>query len=327
MSGVGLLAERDRVDLRTLKDRVGGKLLFNEPVGPSTTYHIGGKASLFAEPTGLGDLTELMAVLHREKVPVLMLGGGSNALFADEGFRGAVVRLGRGFQGIDFEGDKVRVKAATKLVTVLGKTRDAGLGGVEFFAGIPGTLGGAVVGNAGAKKAWIGPLVEELTLVTPSGELLGLRKDDFQYSYRRTSLKGSGNILVEAVLKLKKEPKDAIERKVKEFFKVRRGKQPKTEKNAGSVFKNPEGDFAGRLTESVGLKGFKVGGARVSEVHANFIINEGGATAHDVVAVMRTIQGKVREEYGIRLEPEIVPMGDWDWEEVKDVWWNLERKF
>jgi len=322
----GSVLERGGMDLKGLKAKVGGKVLLEEPLGPHTTYHIGGKAALFVEPTGLGDLTELMAELHRQKVPVLMLGGGSNVLFADEGFRGAVVRLGRGFQGIDFEGDKVRVKAATKLVTVLGKTREAGLGGVEFFAGIPGTLGGAVVGNAGAKKAWIGPLVEELTLVTPEGELLGLKKDDHKYSYRRTSLKGSGNILVEAVLKLKKEPKDSIERKVKEFFKVRRGKQPKTEKNAGSVFKNPEGDFAGRLTESVGLKGFKVGGARVSEVHANFIINEGGATAHDVVAVMRAIQKKVQGEYGIRLEPEIVPVGDWDREEVKDVWWNLEKQ-
>jgi len=322
-----ILLERSGMDLKVLKEQVEGKLLFNEPVGPYTTYHIGGKAALLAEPAGLGDLTELTARLDRGKVPVLMLGGGSNVLFADEGFRGAVVRLGKGFQGIDFEGDRVRVKAATKLVTVLAKTREKGLGGVEFFAGIPGTFGGAVVGNAGAKKAWIGPCVEELTLVTPSGELLGLRKEDYRYSYRRTSLKGSGNILVEAVLKLKREPKEAIERKVRDFFKVRRGKQPKTEKNAGSVFKNPEGDFAGRLTESVGLKGFKVGGARVSEVHANFIINEGGATAHDVVAVMRTIQRKVQGEYGIRLEPEIVPMGDWDWEEVKDVWWNLERKF
>jgi UDP-N-acetylmuramate dehydrogenase len=243
-------------------------------------------------------------------------------LFADEGFRGVVIRLGRGFQGIQIEGDRVRVKAATQLVAVLKKTREAGLGGVEFFAGIPGTLGGAVAGNAGAKKAWIGPTVEELTLVTPQGEVKRWKKADYSYGYRQSNLKMSGNALVEAVLKLKKEPKDAIEKKVKEYFKVRRGKQPKTEKNAGSVFKNPEGNFAGRLTESVGLKGFKVGGARVSEIHANFIINEGNGTAHDVVTLMREIQGRVRKEYGIDLEPEILPLGDWDREAIGDVFWN-----
>ncbi len=312
------------LDLRQLKQVVGGKVLLNAPVAPYTTYHLGGPAAAFVEPGSLEDLSGLMKELTRGRIPYLVLGGGSNLLFADEGFSGVVLRLGRGFQGIESEGEKVRVKAATPLVKVLAKTREAGLGGVEFFAGIPGTLGGAVVGNAGAKKAWIGPTVEELTIVTPLGEVRRMKKDDYSYSYRKSSLKGSGNILAEAVLKLKREPREAIEKKVREFFKVRRGKQPKTEKNAGSVFKNPEGHFAGRLTESVGLKGFKVGGARISEIHANFIINEGRATAHDVVAVMREIQRRIFAEYRIKMEPEIVPMGDWDRDEIKDVFWNLK---
>jgi len=128
------------------------------------------------------------------------------------------------------------------------------------------------------------------------------------------------------VLKLKKEPKADIEKKVKEYFKVRRGKQPRVEKNAGSVFKNPEGNFAGRLTQLVGLKGFKVGGAQVSDIHANFIINDGTATAHDVAAVMREIQKRVYSEYQIKLEPEILPLGDWNWDEIKDIWWNFSPK-
>ena len=318
-----LVMERTGVDFKELKNLIQGKVLLNEPVGPYTTYHLGGKAAAFVEPQGVEDLSELLRCLSHGGAPYLMLGGGSNVLFADEGFAGVVIRLGRGFQGIHIEGDRVRAKAATQLVKVLAKTREAGLGGVEFFAGIPGTLGGAVVGNAGAKKAWIGPTVEELTIVTPRGEVKHLKKADYHYGYRQSSLKMSGNVLVEAVLKLKKEPKAGIEKKVKEYFKVRRGKQPKTEKNAGSVFKNPEGNFAGRLTESVGLKGFKVGGARVSEIHANFIINEGGATAHDVVGVMREIQKRVWGEYQIKLEPEILPLGDWKWSEIKDVFWNL----
>lgn len=322
-----LTLERIDVDFKELKSLIKGKVELNCAIAPYTTYHLGGKASAFVEPQSTEDLAELLRCLTHAAVPYLMLGGGSNVLFADEGFKGVVIRLGRGFQGIHFEGDRVRVKAGTQLVKVLNKSREAGLGGVEFFAGIPGTIGGAVAGNAGAKKAWIGPTVEELTIVTPHGEVKELKKGDYRYGYRQSSLKMSGNVLVETVLKLKKEPKDAIEKKVKEYFKVRRGKQPRVEKNAGSVFKNPEGNFAGRLTESVGLKGFKVGGARVSEIHANFIINEGAATAHDVVTVMREIQKRVSKEYNIRLEPEILPFGDWNWDEIKDVWWNLERKF
>ncbi len=313
------------VDFKELKTLVKGKVEFDHSIAPFTTYHLGGKAAAFVEPQSNEDLGELLRCLTHAEVPYLMLGGGSNVLFADEGFKGVVIRLGRGFQGIHIGGDRVRVKAATKLVTVLAKTREAGLGGVEFFAGIPGSLGGAVVGNAGAKKAWIGPTVEELTIVTPHGEVKHWKKSDYSFGYRQSNLKLSGNVLVEAVLKLKKEAKDTIEKKVKEYFKVRRGKQPRVEKNAGSVFKNPEGNFAGRLTESVGLKGFRIGGARVSEIHANFIINEGGATAHDVVAVMREIQKRVRDQYRIKLEPEILPLGDWDWNEIKDVWWNYQN--
>jgi UDP-N-acetylmuramate dehydrogenase len=313
------------VDLRELKNLLRGKVELDHAVAPYTTYHLGGKAAAFVEPQSVEDLSELLRCLAHGKVPYLMLGGGSNVLFADEGYQGVVIRLGRGFQGLQIEGDRVRAKAGTKLVTVLAKAREANLGGVEFFAGIPGTLGGAVVGNAGAKKAWIGPTVEELTIVTPRGEVKHLKKADYRYGYRHSTLKMSGNVLVEVVLKLKKEPKASIEKKVKDYFGVRRGKQPRVEKNAGSVFKNPEGNFAGRLTESVGLKGFKVGGAQVSTIHANFIVNNGTATAHDVVAVMREVQKRVHAEYRIRLEPEILPMGNWDWNEIQDVWWNLKK--
>ncbi len=321
-----LTMERETVDFGELKHLIKGKVEFDHPIAPYTTYHLGGKAAAFVEPQTLQDLAELLRCLTHAGAPYLVLGGGSNVLFADGGFRGVVIRLGRGFQGLRIEGDRVWAKAGTKLVTVLTKAREAGLGGVEFFAGIPGTLGGAVVGNAGAKKAWIGPTVEELTIVTPHGQVKQLKKADYKYGYRNSSLKLSGNVLVEVALKLKKEPKAEIEKKVKEYFKIRRGKQPKTERNAGSVFKNPEGNFAGRLTESVGLKGFKVGGARVSEIHANFIINEGTATAHDVAAVMREIQKRVWAEYQIRLEPEVLPLGDWDWDDIKDVFWNLKGR-
>jgi UDP-N-acetylmuramate dehydrogenase len=315
------------IELGELKKLLTGRVELGYSLALATSYHIGGPAGALVEPQDVEDLKRLMGWLQQTKTPYLVLGGGSNLLFADEGFQGAVIRLGRGFQGMEVEGNRVRVKAATKLVTVLNRSREENLGGVEFFAGIPGTIGGAVAGNAGAKKAWIGPTVEELTIVTPEGEAKLLKKADYVYGYRQSSLKMSGNVLVEAVLKLKKEPKAEIEKKVKDYFKVRRGKQPRVEPNAGSVFKNPEGNFAGRLTESLGLKGFQVGGAQVSPIHANFIVSDGKATAHDVVAVMREIQKRVFAEYAIKLEPEILPLGDWDWAEIKDVWWNLEKKF
>ncbi len=171
-----LTMERETVDFRELKTLMKGKVELDHPIAPYTTYHLGGKAAAFVEPQSNEDLGGLLRYLTHAQAPYLMLGGGSNVLFADEGYGGVVIRLGRGFQGIHIEGDRVRVKAATKLVTVLAKAREAGLGGVEFFAGIPGTLGGAVVGNAGAKKAWIGPSVEELTIVTPHGEVKHLKR-------------------------------------------------------------------------------------------------------------------------------------------------------
>jgi UDP-N-acetylmuramate dehydrogenase len=318
--------ELKNVDFKELSRLISGRITLDASLAPLTTYHIGGRASVLAEPQGVEDLQELLRCLSHAGVSYLTLGGGSNVLFADEGYQGVVIRLGRGFQGVEIEGTRVRAKAGTKLVSVLAKAREANLGGVEFFAGIPGTIGGAVVGNAGAKRAWIGPFVEEVDVVTPRGERRTWSADELTFGYRSSSLKMSGNVLVEVVLRLRKEPKEMVEKKVREYFKARRGRQPRTEKNAGSVFKNPPGDFAGRLVDSVGMKGFKLGGAQVSPIHANFIVNDGTATAHDVVALMREIQKRVGEASGIRLEPEILPLGNWNWEEIKDVWWSLNNE-
>jgi UDP-N-acetylmuramate dehydrogenase len=310
------------VELKELKNLVKGKVEFDKPMAPLTTYRLGGKASAYVEPDNTGDLAALLKRLTEEKAPYLILGGGSNVLFADRGFKGVVVKLGKKFEGLSIKKDRVRARAATKLAALVKRCREAGLGGIEFLAGIPGTIGGAAVGNAGAKKAWIGSFVEELTVVTRQGGVKKLKKGTVRYGYRRSSLQDSGMVLTEVVLKLKKEPKGVIKKKIGEYLKTRQRKQPREGGNAGSVFKNPPGESAGRLIESLGLKGKKVGGARVSEVHANFIINDGRATSRDVVSLMREIQGRVKAEYGIRLEPEVLPMGDWDWDAVKDVFWN-----
>ena len=195
------------VNFTELKRLIEGRVILDAPLAPLTTYHIGGRASALAEPQGVEDLQELLRCLSHAGVSYLILGGGSNVLFADEGYQGVVIRLGRGFQGVEIEGTRVRAKAGTKLVTVLSKAREANLGGVEFFAGIPGTIGGAVVGNAGAKQAWIGPFVEEVTIVNPRGEMKKLTGGELVFGYRSSSLKMSGNVLLEVVLGSRKSPR------------------------------------------------------------------------------------------------------------------------
>jgi UDP-N-acetylmuramate dehydrogenase len=314
------------VGWKELKGVVQGKVRLGEAAGPYTTYRLGGPLGALVEPAGVEDLAALMAYLHGGGGRYVVLGGGSNVLFADEGFDGVGIRLGRAFQGLKVEGTRIRVKAGTNLVTVMNRARVEGLGGLEFCAGLPGQVGGAVAGNAGARREWIGPRVEGLTLVTPRGEVRRVGPEGYRCAYRTSSLKASGDIVVEAVLRADKEPPGTIERKIRDYYQARRGKQPRAERNAGSVFKNPEDGAAGRLSEEAGMKGFRVGGARVSEVHANFIVSDGGS-ARDVVAVMREVQRRVKGRWGILLEPEIVPMGDWPWGDVADVWWNLKGPY
>jgi UDP-N-acetylmuramate dehydrogenase len=162
-----------------------------------------------------------------------------------------------------------------------------------------------------------------LTVVTKTGEVRKLGDGEYKTAYRRSSLRESGDLLVEAVIRADRMAAEDIEKGIRESLDARKAKQPLNERSAGSVFKNPEGDAAGRLVEAAGMKGFRVGGARVSEKHANFIVSDGG-TAHDVAAVMREVQKRVREKNGVRLEPEILPMGAWNWAEVGDIWWQLK---
>jgi UDP-N-acetylmuramate dehydrogenase len=229
--------------------------------------------------------------------------------------------LGRDFQGVEVEGDRLTVKAGTPLQVFLRRATDAGLGGFEFTAGVPGLVCGAVVGNAGSRKDWLGQRVESMTVVAPDGTVRRLAGSDVAYSYRHTSLQDSGDVLAEVVLRGDPAPPAEIDAKVAVYLKGRLAKQPHAERSAGSVFRNPEGEAAGRLVEMAGLKGYRVGGARVSEVHANFIVADGDKAA-DVTEVMREVQKQVMEKNGVKLVPEILPAGDWLWDSVADIWWH-----
>lgn len=323
MKGESLLNHPPRAEVSAwdqFRKLVRGKISENQPIAPYTSYGLGGPVRALVEPKDTADVQAVMRWLAEHRVPYLLLGGGTNVLFADEGFRGVVIRLGKEFQGMAVEGETLRAKAATPLVLAMRRARQERLSGLEFCAGIPGTVGGAIAGNAGTRTEWMGERVCEVTVVDDQGEVRTLEKNDLHCAYRHTVLKEKAWPVVEAVLQLQPADREVIDANMRRYFQYRRGRQPKIEKNAGSVFKNPPGDFAGRLVEQLGLKGKRVGRCRISEIHGNFIIHEGGGSAREVLALMREIQLKVFEATGIRLEPEILPMGDWNPEEIAAVW-------
>jgi len=311
------------VDTKALMEGVAGSVAFDVPAAPFTSYHLGGPVAAWVEPRDVEDLCHLLGRLKGTGVRVLPLGGGSNVLFADAGFDGVVLRLGRSFQGVEVQGTRLRVKAATPLQVFLRRATEAGLGPFEFCAGIPGQVGGAVVGNAGGGKAWIGERVESVTVVGADGSTREIPAERLEFESRHSSLQDSLAMVVEATFRGDRMPHSELEKRNNDYLKARQAKQPHAERSAGSVFRNPEGDAAGRVIEFVGLQGLKVGGARVSDRHANFIVSDSG-TASDVAEVMREVQRRVRESVGVRLKPEILPVGDWDWSKVGEIWWHRE---
>ena len=238
----------------------------------------------------------------------VVLGRGSNLLVSDRGYEGAVIVLGRDFRRHRVDGYHLEAGGGALLGTLVQDAYSKGLSGMEFAVGIPGTLGGALVMNAGERERWIGSIVESVTLFDAEEGLIGLRGHEVDWGYRRSSLRERG-IVVEAVLRIKEADRDTIRHAMDGSLRRRRRTQPLGASCAGSVFVNPPGDSAGRLIEAAGLKGKRVGGAVISEVHANFIVNERDARAEDVVALVRLAMDSVKDRYGIELKPEIRFLG------------------
>lgn len=273
-----------------------------------TTYRIGGSAALFVVCDTVSDLSYTLELLTEEGVEWTVLGKGSNVLVSDAGYPGAVLLLGREFKRHRTEDQRVHSGAGVTLAGLVQDAYSRGLSGLEFAVGIPGTVGGALAMNAGSRDRWIGECVESVTRYVP-GEGLGVvRGADVAWGYRRSSL-SEGGVVVECTLLLEAGDRDSIRRTMDARFLSRKATQPVGVPNAGSVFVNPEGDSAGRLIEACGLKGTRVGGAQVSEVHANFIVNTGGATASDVLGLIDVVREAVNERYGIRLETELRFLG------------------
>lgn len=280
----------------------------NEPMRAHTTFKIGGEADIFIIPASPAALIYAVKKCNELEIPYFILGNGSNLLVSDGGIEGAVISLS-GINGISSDGEKITCGAGAMLSSVCLKAMSLSLTGLEFAYGIPGTAGGALYMNAGAYGGQMADVIESAECLTATGEIKTLKKKDMQLGYRSSVFKKGGLIIISLTLALKKGDKTEIKAEMDDLLNRRKQKQPLEYPSAGSTFKRPEGYFAGALIEKNGLKGSAVGGAQVSEKHAGFVINRGGATAADVKALIGKIQKKVFENDGVMLEPEVIFTG------------------
>ncbi|MFI5387590.1 MAG: UDP-N-acetylmuramate dehydrogenase [Fimbriimonadales bacterium] len=285
-----------------------GEICPAEPLSKHTTLRIGGPAEFLVEARNEAGLAKVLREANQTGKPLTLLGKGSNVLVADEGLPGFVVALSGEFLEVSIEGEHVRAGGGATLGGVCAKAARAGLSGLEPISGIPSSIGGAVRINAGAYGGEIFDVLESVRLVSREGEISNRRAADIGHGYRWTALVESREIVASACLKLRPAPPSEIEARTRAVTEKRRGALP-AEPNAGSIFKNPPGDFAGRLLEACGLKGTRRGGAEISSRHANVIVNKDGATATDVLELMRLMRQSVLEKFGVELLPEVELLG------------------
>ena len=287
-----------------------GTCLWNEPMAAHTSFHIGGPADVYLVPADDVQLAQTVRLLQELDVPVTLLGNGSNVLVADEGIPGAVLRLEDKPAKITFteaaDGTVLaEVSAGTSLSGFAREACDRGLADMEYATGIPGTVGGGIVMNAGAYGGEIKDSLREVRVLTKDGTIETIQAEELQLSYRYSRIPERGDIVLGAVFALQKGDREAIRAKVLELSARRREKQPLEFPSAGSTFKRPAGYFAGKLIEDAGLKGYTVGGAQVSVKHSGFVINRGNATCEDVKTLIRDVQRIVFDRFGVALEPEV----------------------
>lgn len=291
-----------------------GEVVWNAPLAEYTTFKVGGAAEAVIFPRGLNELSLLIQGLRKINVPWRVLGRGSNVVVADEGLSGVVFVFGDDFAAIEVVGEEdtsvlIRVDAGCSLARLVNWAAARGLGGLEFASGIPGSVGGAIVMNAGAWNREMKDVLAGVTIMNDRGCVCMTRAEDMHFSYRCWG-EEEGKIALQGFFRLTRKEADKVTARCREYRQLRRERQPRNMASGGSFFKNPgQGKAAGQLIDEAGLKGYAVGGAKVSEVHANFIVNTGGATAGDIVELMHIIQDRVREEFGIQLEPEVKILG------------------
>ena len=284
----------------------------DEPMSRHTTFRCGGPATLFLRPGSEDELVRVVSLLKDNGQPYMLLGNGSNLLVSDKGYQGAVISLER-LSELSLEGEtSIRAQAGVLNSRIASFAREHSLAGFEFAAGIPGTIGGAMIMNAGAYGGEMKLITTSVRAITPDGEVKELSAEDCDFGYRTSVLKREGYVVLSALLQLQEGNEKEITDLMTELALKRKEKQPLEYPSAGSTFKRPEGYFAGKLIEDAGLKGFSVGDAAVSDKHCGFVINKGQATSADIYKLIREVQKKVFEDSGVTLEPEVILVGEFD---------------
>jgi UDP-N-acetylmuramate dehydrogenase len=288
---------------------IRGEVRFKEPLSFHTSLRIGGPADIFIVPQDVEDIRLALGFADREQLPVEVIGGGNNLLVKDRGIRGVVLRLEGCLGRAEFHGEEAVAGAGVSLSALIREAAALNLGGLECLIGIPATIGGAVAMNAGTPDGWIGDFISAVYFLHPDGALGEFKPSAGAFAYRMFA-SPPGAVLIGARLQLHRRPHLEIQKELKQRLKQKKATQPLALASAGCVWKNPQGDVAGRLIEKVGLKGKRLNGAEISAKHANFIVNRGGAAAADVLALMDMTRERVRTHFGLALEPEIRIMGD-----------------
>ena len=288
------------------------RVRFDEPMKNHTTFRIGGNADVFVSIASEAEVKALVDMLKSTETPYYIIGNGSNLLVSDKGYRGVIIEIGRDYCGIRPDGNKLIVKAGTLLSKVSHYAFDHSLAGLEFASGIPGTVGGAIIMNAGAYGGEMKQVAESVKVMQPSGEIVVLDNRAMEFEYRNSLAKKKGYIVLEATFLLLQADKKVIEGVMLDLATRRREKQPLEYPSAGSTFKRPTGYYAGKLIADSGLKGYCVGDAQVSEKHAGFLINKGEATAADMYGLIKKVKAEVYDKMQVELEPEVIFLGDFE---------------
>ena len=286
------------------------RILFHEPMSRHTTFRVGGEAEYFVMVRTEEELTKLIFYLNQIEEEYFILGNGSNLLVGDKGYRGVVLKLDGPMEEVSVEGNVIRAGAGALLSKVAAEAKNHGLSGMEFAAGIPGSIGGGVVMNAGAYGGEMKQVVVSVRGLDTEGQILLLDNETMEFGYRTSAIKNRSVIVLEVTLRLTEGNPEEIGARMEELALLRRSKQPLEYPSAGSTFKRPEGYYAGKLIMEAGMRGYRIGGAQVSDKHCGFVVNTGKATAADIREVIEEVQQRVKERFHVSLEPEIIFLGD-----------------
>ena len=285
------------------------RLLYNEEMKNHTTFKIGGPVDIMVLPQDEEDVATVVSFCRQRDIPLFIFGVGSNILVRDGGIRGVAMKLGENLDEVEVNGEEIQAQAGVKISALARIAAFHSLSGLEFAEGIPGSLGGALVMNAGAYDGEMQAAVIEARAISPDGNIKTFLKEEMQFRYRHSVFQSNDYIIVSARLKLATADHEEIEERMLEFARRREEKQPLDKPSAGSTFRRPPGFYVGPMLEELGLKGYQIGGAQVSSKHAGFIVNNGNATARDVLYLIAHIQQKARERFGVDLQPEIRVVG------------------